>query len=218
MRLLLPLLLVPALWSRPISLYFGDIHTYYGEDHPLGNFYNGGPGGALGIYSIGGFRDAFVVGNTLHFPLHGPGVLYVTPGFHNNLTFQYHGYMPYAAPGYNYASLVLKYQGKAIQEIHLPGTQINDFESQTVAVQGVADEIDFGLTLNGQFFGNAGDLTYLMIDIDEVDPPAPQQPTRLPAQPIPAPTRPPAITSVRSAPSIAARPQLRKHSLQTRTR
>lgn len=194
MRFFLPFLLAPILSAGPVTLFFSDIEAYYGESRQLGDFYNGGPGGDYGIYSIGGFRDAFVVGGVLHFPLHGPGKLTVEPGFHGKLTFQYNGYMPWLQPPNNYASLVLKYQGAVVQEIRLPTTDISTYRTETIMVNGVADEIDFGLSAEGIPIGNAGDLTYSMIELNEIKPIVVKSA--------------PAITEVRAAPTKAiGRPQ-----------
>lgn len=226
MRFLLLLTLAPVLWSRPINLYFQDVETYYGGAHELGDFYdNPNLGGDYGIHSSDNpYTQPFVTYGALHFPLHGPGVIYVEPGIHNFLTFQYNGYLPFAPEA---ASIVLRYQGVVVQHFTLPNSGPNDFRTETITVDGVADEIWFGVNPDGTFAGNAGDVTYREIDVDEVDPqpvapiappapiqsPTPTEPLRVLPTSVVTSSGAPALDKVVAAPTV--RSQARTQRLQS---
>lgn len=211
MRFLLLLTLAPILWSKPVVLNFSDVTNFNaGAPRALRDFY-AGEFVDYGIHSVGGYRDPMIYDGTLQFPLHGPGVLYVEPGFHNFLTFQYTGYLPFSP----FASLVLRYQGNIVQQILLPTTAFGVYNTETVTVNGMADEIWFGVNPNGMYFGNAGDLEYREIDVDLVDPPPPPvmnaAPTSIRLQAAPTVKSP---TRARSPQS--ARPQARTQSQRVR--
>lgn len=207
MRLLIPIiapLLIPCCaWGGAITLVFADIAQDNGTDESyhttaLGDYYNGGAGGQLGIYSHpGGYLDAFVVGGTLTFPLHGPNSITVEGGFSGSLTFDYTGYVPYE----QYRSIItLKYQGVVVASAVLEPTQPGEYRRLTIAFPGTADTIYFALAPNGAWWGNAGDMEYRSIAFQDV----------LGYNPPPVISSAPVLSHTRSAPSVLVnRPRVR---------
>ncbi len=173
--------------AKNVLLNFQDVSDFYqGQIHNLGDFYDGGPGGNLGVKSLGGFVDPFVVGDALHFPLHGPGRIFVEGGFQGSITFQY----SFSGRLYPSHGIVLYHESKPIAYFQLSAADFS--ESSTFEFMGVADEIGFGLTPDGDFTGNAGDVVYRSIEFSDLHPPGPVYPT-----PAPAPT----VTMHRSGPT-----------------
>jgi hypothetical protein len=185
MRFLLTLLCLPGLClAEHVVVDFQEVSSYYqgSEFVPisLGHFFDGGPGGNLGFAGRAeSFVDAFVVNGILHFPLHGPNVLYVKGGFEGRVSFEYSGYL--SNPQYS-QSILLKHKGQLVTEYRIGQTPYATYSTVTINVEGAADEIDFGIDSDGTMTGNAGDMTYKYFEFSNLhrpdDPVKPAPPVR----------------------------------------
>jgi hypothetical protein len=174
--------------AKHVALDFQDITDFYqGSSQDLGDFYNGGPGGNLGIRGLGGFIDPFVVEGVLLFPLHGPSRIFVEGGFQGSISFRY----SFSGALYSYHGIVLYHEGQPIAYFQLPAANFDTIS--TFEFYGVADEIGFGLTPQEDFTGNAGDVKYQSIEFSNLHLPVPPYPTPEPAPSItvrrPGPTQ-----------------------------
>jgi hypothetical protein len=146
-----------------VNLNFKDAWDYFTRGVPekdiqyggyyLGDFYNGGAGGDYGFvgytddfhYDGQIVRDAIVRGDLTF--THLTGSLYVKGGFEGTVSIQYHAYL--ADPNY-VNGVVLRYKGKIVATTSLPQTQMNLYDTHTLSFAGIADQISFGSSPDGQ--------------------------------------------------------------------
>jgi hypothetical protein len=203
MRFLWTLLWLPGTcFAEHVVVDFQVVSNYYegSEFVPiaLAHFFDGGPGGNLGFVGLANsFGDAFVVDGILHFPLHGPNVLYVKGGFEGSVSFEYNGYL--ADPQYSQA-ILLKHQGRLLKEYRIGQTPFDTYSPVTINFDGMADEIDFGIDSEGAITGNAGDMTYKYFEFSDLHRPLPVYPVK-PAPPVSDPDPAPPVTTNRAAPA-----------------
>jgi hypothetical protein len=196
MRFFFMLLLLPPLCqAEHVVIDFQEVSSYYPDMEylpiSLDHFFDGGPGGNYGFLGMAdSYIDAFVVGGSLLFPLHGPNALYVKGGFEGCVSFEYSGYL--GNPEYR-QSILLRRKGRLVTEYRIPQTEFGSDSTVTINFKGLADEMDFGIDPNGNLTGNAGDMHYKYFEFSNLHRPEPVEPHDPPAKPAPpVPVRTPA--------------------------